>query len=307
MRASTFLASLLIAGVLGSPVYETENVIIYKTVVITEQPGQPTPTPEPVVKSPAASHVTHRPEFGNNRFHFSRFYSQFYSQYFSEYSGPPAPTPVQEEPKPKDTASPFSAPPPPPPPSSPPASATPPPSPPPSATPVAQPKPAETGEDGSPKSGGVTLLTTVNKWRSIYKLPTLKWDPQLEKNALKTGTDGGGVNQNHELNPGTYGQVIAPGMEKPYGDLGPDSPFELSFVAWLCEVSSDPQLKTGGVDQCDLVAKNLHISYGGTGHYEILTATRYTTIGCAFAKDPDAGYETPYQGLWVCDLGGLVE
>lgn len=157
--------------------------------------------------------------------------------------------------------------------------------------------------DGSPLSDGVHLLTTVNKWRKIYNLPLLRWDHQLELNALKTGTDGAGFYQNHELNPGTMAQVITPGMVVKYGgDLGGDSPFELSYVAWLCESSSDPELKSDGKDQCKLVDDNLHMYYEDKGHYDILTREEYTHIGCAFADNPKSGNDTPYQGLWVCDL-----
>lgn len=66
--------------------------------------------------------------------------------------------------------------------------------------------------DGFPYSDGVHLLTTINNWHKIYKLPLLKRNRQLELNALKTGTDGAGLNQNHELNKGTMAQVISPGM-----------------------------------------------------------------------------------------------
>lgn len=157
--------------------------------------------------------------------------------------------------------------------------------------------------DGSPYSDGVHLLTTINKWRKIYKLPLLRWNHQLELNALKTATDGAGQYQNHELNPGTMAQVISPGMEVKYGgNLGGDTPFELSYVAWLCESSSDPELKSDGTDQCQLVDDNLHMHYDDKGHYDILTSTSYTHIGCAFADNPDSGNDTPYQGLWVCDL-----
>lgn len=158
--------------------------------------------------------------------------------------------------------------------------------------------------DGSPYSDGVHLLTTINKWRKIYKLPLLRWSHQLELNALKTGTHGDGRNQIHQLNEGTMAQVITPGMSVKYGsDLGGDTPFELSYVAWLCESSSDIELKSSdGKDQCKLVDDNLHMMYSDKGHYNILTSKGYTNIGCAFADDPNVGNNTPYQGLWVCDL-----
>ncbi|KAL9100752.1 MAG: hypothetical protein Q9187_009327 [Circinaria calcarea] len=167
---------------------------------------------------------------------------------------------------------------------------------------AAAPSSVSTLSDGSPLSGGVSLLTTVNKYRQLYSLPKLSWSSVLTKNALKTGTDGGGVTQTHQLNPGSFAQVITPGMSTAVVDLGGDTPFELSYVAWLCEVSSDPQLSAGGVNQCDLVEKILHMRYSSTGHYDILTSKKYTQIGCAFARNPGAAATSVYQGLWVCDL-----
>lgn len=73
--------------------------------------------------------------------------------------------------------------------------------------------------DGFPNSDGVHLLTTINNWHKIYKLPLLKRNRQLELNALKTGTDGAGLNQNHELNKGTMAQVISPGMYNVLKDI----------------------------------------------------------------------------------------
>jgi hypothetical protein len=171
------------------------------------------------------------------------------------------------------------------------------------AEPVSTSAPAtQSGSDGSPLSGGVSLLTTANKWRSIYDLPSFTWDEQLERNALKTGVDGGGVNQVHQLGPGTNGQVITPGVSTPSDELQGYTPFELSYVAWLCEVPSD-KLKTGGVDGCALVRQQLFMTYSSTGHFDILTDPKYTKIGCAFAPNPNAPSDSPWTGLWVCDVG----
>ena len=153
-----------------------------------------------------------------------------------------------------------------------------------------------------PSSGGVSILTTINKWRKLYNVNTLTWSDQLAANAAKTGKDDGGVNENHELNPGSYAQVIAPSSQSFSQDLKGDTPFELTYVAWLCEVSSDPQLQTG-TNQCALVNSVLHYSYSDTGHHDILVSTSYKSIGCAFTQNPNAQAGSPYQGLWICDLG----
>lgn len=41
---------------------------------------------------------------------------------------------------------------------------------------------------------------------------------------------------------------------------------------------------------------------GQTGDNAVLTDDKYTTIGCAFAKNPNADSSWSSQGLWVCDL-----
>jgi hypothetical protein len=84
----------------------------------------------------------------------------------------------------------------------------------------------------------------------------------------------------HKLNPGTYGQVLAPGK--------PDMESFLSvFVGgWLCEIPTLPGLD--GV--CSTMSKGW--SYEGqTGHAEILTSDNYSKIGCK-----------NYEGIWCCDL-----
>lgn len=141
----------------------------------------------------------------------------------------------------------------------------------------------------------------MNKWREAYGLPKFEWSAKLQANAQKTADDNGGVTMSHQLNPGSFGQVITVGAEVAVADLQGDSPFELSFVSWLCEVPSET-LKMGGVDQCALVDEVLHMQYNSRGHYDILTDTKYTKIGCAFTKDPSADSTSAAQGLWVCDL-----
>ena len=155
---------------------------------------------------------------------------------------------------------------------------------------------------GPPTSGGVSLLTTINKWRKLYNKNTLTWSDKLTANARKTGVDNGGKTENHELNPGSFAQVITPGSQSFDANLKGDTPFELCFVAWLCEVPSDPQLKKG-TDQCALVKNVLRLVYSGTGHHDILTSDNYKSIGCAFTQNPGAEKGSPWQGLWVCDLG----
>lgn len=292
---TSILLSLLVAGVLSTPIVKRDvvedYVVVMKTITMTA--GEPLSTPPPPPP---------------------RVYTYTYGHHHKHPNSSPAetptivvtPTPIVKstpivkptpivEPQPIESSStpevviPKTT------------STPPPPAPTPTPTPAAE--PVSSGNDGSPLSDGVSLLTTINKYRKAYNLNELTWSSQLEGNAQKTGDDGQGVNQNHELNPGTYGQVITPGTDhKVQGlDYGSDSCFELSYAAWLCEVSSDPQLQNP--DQCALVQNNLHMEYSSTGHHDILTSSSYKSIGCAFAKNANAAASSPYQGLWVCDLG----
>jgi len=142
------------------------------------------------------------------------------------------------------------------------------------------------------------LIATVNKWRTAYGLNILKWNSTLEANALKTGIDDDGFIETHELNPGSMAQVITPGQEVSVGNLHGDSPFDLSYITWLCEVPTDPELE----GQCQTVADALHMRYDDTGHHDILCSKSYTAIGCAFAQNLHSTDASIYQGLWVCDL-----
>ena len=159
-------------------------------------------------------------------------------------------------------------------------------------------EPSEVSTPGVPKSGGVPLIATVNKWRTAYGLNTLKWNSTLEANALKTGNDDHGFIETHELNPGSMAQVITPGQKDSVGNLNGDSPFELSYITWLCEVPTDAELE----GQCQTVVDVLHMRYSDTGHHDILCSKSYTAIGCAFARNPYSTNASIYQGLWVCDL-----
>jgi uncharacterized protein YkwD len=139
--------------------------------------------------------------------------------------------------------------------------------------------PAPTGGSGNGDYMGI-----VNQWRAKLSHPNLQHNTTLESNIDTTCTEGNGVMKHHLL-PGTFGQVLAPGQ----CDI---SNFEHVFVGgWLCEM---PNMK--GMDGvCAQQSKGW--SYVGengkpqTGHAEILTADKYTQIGCGCVK-----------GIWGCDL-----
>lgn len=156
--------------------------------------------------------------------------------------------------------------------------------------------PAPVADDGSDAS----ILAVANKYRSLYGLPAFKWSSQLKANAAKTGEDNGGVNMNHELNSGSMGQVITPGLAtaSPSVDLGGLSPFEAAYLSWMCEKSSDSEISKF----CPIMQSAMHMMYSSTGHYDILTSSSYSSIGCKFVANPAASSSSPYQGIWTCDV-----
>lgn len=132
------------------------------------------------------------------------------------------------------------------------------------------PTPTPTPEPTAPAQGG--YMGIVDKWRSKMGLAALECDSTLEGNAQKVVQIGNGV-MRHELFPGTYGQVLAPGGEG-------DEAFEKVFVGgWLCELP-----ETKGLDGiCSTMSQGW--SYEGqTGHAEILTNPSYKKIGCALSN-----------------------
>jgi len=163
------------------------------------------------------------------------------------------------------------------------------------------PAPSTGSNDGSPMVDGASILSQANKWRSAYGLSTLTWSASLTANAKKTGQDDKGQNEIHELNPGSFAQVIAPGLPTSAGrDNAGLTGFELAYVAgWLCERASSPAL----AGKCPTYTKKagMDLSSGETGHADILTSTKYKQIGCFFAANPTPATQQ-WTGLWVCDL-----
>ncbi|CAG5190127.1 uncharacterized protein ALTATR162_LOCUS12139 [Alternaria atra] len=120
-------------------------------------------------------------------------------------------------------------------------------------------------------------MEIVNEWRAKLNMEALVHDPELETNAMDAVVAGNGA-ETHKLNPGTFGQVIAPGKL---------DTFEHVFVGgWLCEIPDLPGL--GDVCASQSVGWNHN---GQTGHAEILTSKDYARIGCAL-----------YADVWCCDL-----
>jgi hypothetical protein len=133
---------------------------------------------------------------------------------------------------------------------------------------VPAPKPAP-----APSTGG--YMDVVNEYMTKLGLREFECDPKLEANALDTVKSSHGK-MVHKLNPGSFGQVLAPG--------GP-SDFKHAFVGgWLCE---RPSLLNG---ECASASEGW--TYSSTGHADIITNQSYKSIGCA-----------DFDGIIGCDFG----
>ncbi|KAF2706220.1 hypothetical protein K504DRAFT_341301, partial [Pleomassaria siparia CBS 279.74] len=120
-------------------------------------------------------------------------------------------------------------------------------------------------------------MAIVDEW--CVKLGRSKFNvnPTLVANALKTAVDGNGQ-MVHELNPGSYGQVLAPGT--------PDDFLHVFVGGWLCERPALPGLD--GICTTQSVGWTYE---GQTGHADIIMNADYHSIGCA-----NSG------GIWACDF-----
>jgi hypothetical protein len=261
MRAAFAIAALAGAAI-AAPSYggygkqeepKKNVVVVVETVIetcyVTE--GYPipsaTPAPEPV-PAPAAPTTTVVVEPPKPS---------------SAYVEPPQSTPVYEAPAPSQPA--YSAP-----------AYTPAPAPAPTPTPTPEPQPAPPADSG--------YMGVVAEWRAKLGLKELSHDSKLESNAMDTVVSSNGV-MTHKLNPGTYGQVLAPGKDGK-DDQGNDNFTKVFVGGWLCELPNTPGLD--GV--CGKMSEGWAYE-GQTGHAEILTSPQYSKIGCALHK-----------GIWCCDL-----
>ena len=92
--------------------------------------------------------------------------------------------------------------------------------------------------DGSPLSAGDSMLTDINYWRNAYGKTQLTWSNELADAALNTGNLNHGNTANMvQYNAQMAAEVIAGGSDTTMGkDLQGHSPFEISYISWLCEV-----------------------------------------------------------------------
>lgn len=244
MHAYTTLGMLALAGsAMAAPQYWGNKHVVWETAVVTVVVGPDGQPVQAAAATPAAEHPHHqRPSSAYPTSSVVVSPPQYSAQPpVASYSQPsPTPSPKPEQPSPT-----------------------------PSPSPSASPAPS------NPPSSGSGYLDIANQWRTKLGKPAFTHDDTLEANALKTCVDGKGQ-MVHELNPGTFGQTLAPGQ--------PDE-FERVFVGgWLCERPDLPGLD--GI--CNTMSSGWEYN-GQTGHADIIMGD-YTSIGCANA-----------DGIWGCD------
>ncbi|MCJ1446429.1 MAG: hypothetical protein MMC23_006934 [Stictis urceolatum] len=144
------------------------------------------------------------------------------------------------------------------------------------------------------------IMSIVNKYDRAYGIPLRQWNRTLYANAYATVELNGGATEHHKIFPGTRAQVLIPGRQDSNPSTGPYSPFQLMYLAWLCEVPDDFQLE----GRCPEVLEYAHMNDSGqTGHHDVLINPQYGEIGCAFFQNPDQhDDDDPFQGIWGCDL-----
>ncbi|KAJ4990668.1 hypothetical protein SVAN01_03899 [Stagonosporopsis vannaccii] len=136
---------------------------------------------------------------------------------------------------------------------------------------------ATTSAAPAPAPSAAGYQGVVDTWRAKMGMKPLINDAKLESNAMDTVVSSNGQ-MVHKLNPGSFGQVLAPGNA---------DDFEHVFVGgWLCEIPTLP-----GLDGVCSSASDGWAYNGQTGHAEILTSDSYSKIGCAL-----------HAGIWCCDV-----
>ena len=147
--------------------------------------------------------------------------------------------------------------------------------------PVQQPPPQQP-QAPSDSGSGNSVLNTINKLRKEWdgSLQAYTWSPELEKNAEQTakGSEQGGTQQLHTLNPGSFGQCIAPGKA---------DDITSALKMWLCEIKKNLAGQCGNSNSdANIFARNDPL-----GHAKIFGNAGYTFIGCFFMGE-----------LWTCDF-----
>lgn len=282
MHSISILSTLALVGsAFAAPIAEPEVVKVVVTatsVVVVTAGAEPTKPAAPAAPAAPVDQKVGVQNYGNRRpakpsvVVVTEVYNAATTKVADSYKpvttqAPPAPAP------PKTTQAPAA-----PKPSSSYAAVKPAPAP--SSSSAAAPKPSSAPSTGG--SGG-NYMDVVSEWRAKMGLKELKQDAKLEANAYKTCRDGNG-SMKHQLNEGTFGQVLAPGKA---------TEFEHVFVGgWLCEVPTTKGLN--GI--CTTASKGWTYEDANgkkqTGHNEILVDPKFTKIGCAMVQD-----------IWGCDLG----
>jgi len=152
-------------------------------------------------------------------------------------------------------------------------------------------------------TSSASLIQTINKYRHDASLPTFTWNDTLATNAQDTCNASGGTSLTHHLYPGSYGQVMVYGATDDIAcgeSTDGQTSFGLAWYSWLCEYPSGAGL---GAEFCKNIyaASNID-NEGQTGHYEILSSSSYSQIGCGFYANPKSSVCDKFAGVWTCDV-----
>jgi len=154
-----------------------------------------------------------------------------------------------------------------------------------------------------PVTGGKKVLDELNGFRQRKGLKEFNWSAALTQNAFNTGAYDNSINNEwHDLKAPAMAEVVSIGITDTTlcnRDISPFTPFGLVLMSWLCEVPTD---KAIGAD-CTAATSIGHYAYAETGHYDILSSSAYSNIGCWYTKnEATAPCSSPWSGFWVCDL-----
>ena len=155
-----------------------------------------------------------------------------------------------------------------------------------------QPSQPSGGNDGAPTSNGKSILASANKYRSLMGYPEFTYSSKLGANAADTNQADGANSMTHKLNSGSMAQCIAQGDDT-LGS-GDYSPFDLTYLGWLCEIS-DGRLG----NDCNVMESTTHMIISDDGHAKILRDPSYTQMGCNYLESTQ---HLSYKGLWTCDF-----
>ncbi|KAF2841183.1 hypothetical protein M501DRAFT_1029315 [Patellaria atrata CBS 101060] len=165
-----------------------------------------------------------------------------------------------------------------------------------------------------PNTSGICIIDVINRWRRRFGKPDMRWDDWLVSTARSTvdyNRCGAKGQSHHMAGINNVNEVITPGSDFSPVWLYGGSPFEATYVIWLCEreaIQLTRDEERQNVNWCTTVVQDIyHIDLRGiTGHADTLQNPGLSRIGCAYCANPDnAGKPNggfPWAGQWACNM-----